>query len=752
MSETVERERRWHFALAALLVLAAVVLLSAYSLRAGSDAVVELTQARSADVALLTRSLVEREFQHWISALRSVVESSDFLEAAQARDEAEVRAHLTSFVRAHPNVGRAFVTTPAGLLWSDYPPAPESLGQTFAHRDWFEGVSRHGEPYVSRVYRRHAHPRVLLVAVAVPVRVEAGQPPLGIAVCQVQLERLTFLLRQITLGRDGFAFLLDQSGTLAAHPHLDLQAREYEEYARSAPLQAARSGLAREVEYADPFSGEPMLATSVACDVPGGRWTVVVQRPASEANQPLAALALQTGVAALLALGVVGGVLWVQGRVQRRIADLNAQLRAENGQRQAAEAALLAVNERLEALVEERTQELQRTQDQLLHAQKMEAIGRLAGGIAHDFNNLLTVILGFSDLALSRLEAGHPMREPIQQVKLAGERAGGLTRQLLAFSRKQVLQPAPLDLGAAVEHMDAMLRRLLGEDIELLVCTQPALPRVMADPGQVEQIVMNLAVNARDAMPQGGKLTIETRAEELDAAAARGLPDLRPGPHVLLSVTDTGQGMDASTRARIFEPFFTTKPPGLGTGLGLSTVYGIVRQSGGSITVRSEPGQGATFEVRLPCAKEPAPSEAPAAREPERSSSTGTILAVEDEPLIRQLLQRVLSEAGYQVLFAASAEEARQVYAAHAAPVDLLLTDVVLPGEDGCALASHLQARQPGLRVVYMSGYTDGASVHQGLLAPGTAFLEKPLTAGKLLTKLEAVLRGSTGDRPGGRA
>jgi len=377
---------------------------------------------------------------------------------------------------------------------------------------------------------------------------------------------------------------------------------------------------------------------------------------------------------------------------------------------------------------------------QLLQAQKMEAVGKLAGGIAHDFNNLLTIINGYSQLVLERLGSDDPQREQIDEIKKAGDRAAALTRQLLAFSRQQVLEPQVLDLNAVVANLEKMLRRLIGEDIELEAVLGPELGRVKGDPGQIEQIIMNLAVNSRDAMPKGGKLTIETANVDLDGHYARSHLAVTPGPYVMLAVSDAGIGMDADTLARIFEPFFTTKEMGKGTGLGLATVYGIVKQSGGNIWVYSEPNRGTTLKIYLPRVEEtlqPAEREKPRADLPKAAE---TVLVIEDEPAVRSLVRGVLQSRGYTVLQAGRGEEALAVSEQHQGPIHLLLTDVIMPGMSGRELAKRLGSKRPEMKVVYMSGYTDDAIVRHGLLEQGTAFIQKPFTPSSLARKVREVL------------
>jgi PAS domain S-box-containing protein len=380
-----------------------------------------------------------------------------------------------------------------------------------------------------------------------------------------------------------------------------------------------------------------------------------------------------------------------------------------------------------------------RLEEQLRQAQKMEAVGRLAGGVAHDFNNVLTAIFGYADLLTEEFPAGSPARQDLEEIRKAATRASALTRQLLAFSRQQVLAPVVLSVNDLVEDVDKMLRRLLGEDVELRVTLARDAGNARADPGQLQQVIMNLVVNARDAMPTGGKLLIETADAELTEQYAELHQQVIPGPYVMLAVSDTGVGMDAQTKARIFEPFFTTKEKGKGTGLGLSTVYGIVKQSGGYIWVYSESGHGTTFKVYLPRVDAPAEPQAPP-RETATLSGTETILLAEDDEMLRPLTKGLLAKFGYTVLDAESAEQALAVAGAHQGPIHLLVADVVMPGASGRELARRLAQSRPETRVLYVSGYTDDAIVHHGMLEPGLKFLQKPFTPAALARKVREVL------------
>jgi PAS domain S-box-containing protein len=384
--------------------------------------------------------------------------------------------------------------------------------------------------------------------------------------------------------------------------------------------------------------------------------------------------------------------------------------------------------------------EMATLQEQLRQSQKMEAIGRLAGGIAHDFNNLLTVIKGFSQLSLLELKEGDPLRRNIDEIEKATERAASLTRQLLAFSRRQVMEMKILDLNTLLRDLDKMLRRIIGENIELSTLLAKDLGRAKIDPGQIEQVIMNLAVNAKDSMPSGGKLTIETANAELDESYAHHHADVKPGRYVMFSVSDTGVGMTPEVRERVFEPFFTTKEKGRGTGLGLSTVYGIVKQSGGNIWVYSEPDHGTTFKIYLPRVDEPLEELREKPMGEELPHGTETVLVVEDEEKVRTLTVEILGRQGYRVLEASQGDDALAISEKHKGPIHLFLVDVVMPGISGTELAKHLMSLHPETRILYMSGYTDNVIVHHGVLEKGVNYIQKPFTIDELTRKVREVL------------
>jgi two-component system, cell cycle sensor histidine kinase and response regulator CckA len=395
-----------------------------------------------------------------------------------------------------------------------------------------------------------------------------------------------------------------------------------------------------------------------------------------------------------------------------------------------------------------RTEEaLRKSEEQLRQWQKVEAIGRLAGGVAHDFNNLLTTITGCTEDLLGQFDPDDLRLEDIREIHKAADRATALTRQLLAFGRRQVLHPQVLDLNGVVAGIEHMLRRLIGEDLEFITLMERKIWPVKVDRGQIEQVLMNLAVNARDAMPEGGKVTIETANIELDEEYARSHVSVKPGGYVMLALSDTGCGMDKETQSHLFEPFFTTKEKGKGTGLGLSTVYGIVKQSGGNIWAYSEPGRGSTFKIYLPRAQEAAVAATESPRLPAGEAGKGveTILLVEDEESVRKMVGKILSGQGYTILEAAHGEQAIRVCQGHKGPIHLLMTDVIMPRMSGRELAEKLRPLRKEMKVLYMSGYPDNTIVHHGVLQPGTAFLQKPFTLRALEEKVRGVLDSPTG-------
>ena len=430
----------------------------------------------------------------------------------------------------------------------------------------------------------------------------------------------------------------------------------------------------------------------------------------------------------------------LEGRVARRTAEL---VQSESMYRQLA-AEQKQIAQSLEEALDKLRREMKRRHDlegQLIQSQKMEAVGRLAGGVAHDFNNLLTVILGYNERLGEQVKADPVAVDCVNEVTRAAERASALTSQLLAFSRRQMSVPRPVNLNEVAARIEKMLRRIIGEDVELEIRLAPNLASANIDPGHIDQVIMNLAVNSRDAMPEGGRLTIETANVQLTEEYAAAHLELTPGPYVMLSVSDTGCGMDAPTRSRLFEPFFTTKEKGKGTGLGLAIVYGIVKQHGGEILVYSEPGQGTVFKIYFPAmAASGEPVEA-AGQEPCVEAGPCTILLVEDEDQVRNLTRAMLTRQGHRILHAACGEDALALARDTPENIDLLLTDVVMPHMSGLDLAKEMRTVRPGIRIIFMSGYT-GSVVGQGLIDGGAPFIQKPFTAAALQRKIRETMAG----------
>ena len=413
---------------------------------------------------------------------------------------------------------------------------------------------------------------------------------------------------------------------------------------------------------------------------------------------------------------------------------------------------IIGIRSMVEDITERRRAEeaLRKSEEQLRQWQRVEAIGRLAGGVAHDFNNLLMTIKGCSELLLGAFDRRDPRREEVEEILKAADRATSLTRQLLAFGRRQVLQPQVLDLNTVVMNMDKMLRRVIGEDVQLIASLRRDLWSVKVDPGMIEQVIMNLAVNSRDAMPNGGKLTIETTNVTHDEEYASHHVSVKPGYYAMLAITDTGCGMDKETQSHLFEPFFTTKEKGKGSGLGLSTVYGIIKQSGGNIWTYSEPGLGTTFKIYLPRVEETSHAYKPeiSRKEIKAPGGTETVLLVEDEEAVRSMVSKVLQNKGYRVLEASHGNEALEVCDKFEGPIHLMVTDVIMPQMSGRELAERLALVRPEMGVLYMSGYPDNTIVQHGVLEPGTAFLQKPFTISALELKVREILdSGPPGDR-----
>jgi len=466
-----------------------------------------------------------------------------------------------------------------------------------------------------------------------------------------------------------------------------------------------------------------------AADAVGCPLCEVVQLIAADSREPLADPATEV-LATRRVLDMTGQVILVaRDGTERRIADSSAPIRDRNGHTVGAVLVFRDVTDR------------HHLQQELIHAQKMETVGRLAGGIAHDFNNLLLAIIGYSDMALNALDEGDPLYADIEEVRTAGQRAASLTRQLLAFSRKQVLQMRPVDLNQVIGEIDNMLRRVIGEDIELVTRLDPDIGIIEADPAQIQLVLMNLAVNARDAMPDGGTLTIETARRTLAEEDVRARADIEPGDYVFLTVSDTGDGIPDHVMAHLFEPFFTTKDVDKGTGLGLSTVYGIVKQHNGAVWADSEVGVGATFRICFPQVDGTPPPPAEDHDAADSGPAVGTLLVVEDEDVVRTLACDGLAEQGYTVLRAANAAEALRQAESHDGVLDLLLTDLIMPGMNGEQLYHQLARRRPEMKVVYMSGHAHDVIAHHGVLDPGIPFLAKPFSLAALRRTVREALK-----------
>jgi two-component system cell cycle sensor histidine kinase/response regulator CckA len=435
---------------------------------------------------------------------------------------------------------------------------------------------------------------------------------------------------------------------------------------------------------------------------------------------------------------VEGEVRRMNAELELRVAGRTAELAESVAMQKRAADSLRLANDDLQREMQRRHE----VEDQLIQAQKMEAVGRLAGGVAHDFNNLLTAILGYTELLRGQVEQDPDALEYAAEVRRAAERASNLTNQLLAFSRRQPAAPQVVDLNQVVRQIDKMLRRIIGEDIDLNVSLAPDLWPVMVDPAHMDQVIMNLAVNSRDAMPDGGKLTIETANVQLTEEYAAGHLGARPGQYVMMAVSDTGIGMDTATQARVFEPFYTTKEQGKGTGLGLSIVYGIVKQNAGGIMVYSEPAHGTVFKIYIPAVEAPVPAAPADFEDREAKPSEAAILLVEDEDQVRRLARAFLERRGYHVVEAASGPEALKMLQDYAGHIDLLLTDMVMPQMNGAALAERVRALRPEIRILFMSGYTEGGVESHGLLAGESLFLQKPFSASTLDQKVREALRG----------
>jgi PAS domain S-box-containing protein len=648
---------------------------------------------READQAMGERWIAEAALQTERSLLRDLIDHLPFAVFIKDRD--------SRFVAANAEAARlAGVATPADLIGkTDFDFFPE--GSARAHYEIEQGIMRTGEPMVGRTAERYTSTGSLLTEGSkYPLRDAGGEITGIIGVVndvtatrrtQEALARATSELQE----REELHRILFDAAADAMLFHDE----------RGILLDANRAACERLGYSTDELKGMPLAAI----DTPEYAARVAGRmRDLFERGSALFESAHLTRAGRVIPVEVHARVVEYRGR--RVVFSVSRDI----SERKAAERALRAQEERAR------------------QGQKLEAIGRLAGGVAHDFNNMLTVMTGYSDLLLEVLGPSHPARSEVMEIRTAADRASSLTRQLLAFSRKQILHPEPIDTNDVLRGMHKLLRRLIGEDVDLDLRLGVIAGFAVADRNQIEQVIVNLVVNGRDAMPRGGRLVLETSVAQMGGSTGSGAPDLAAGPYIVVSVTDTGTGIAPEDLPLIFEPFYTTKDPGKGTGLGLATAYGIVRQSGGIITVYSEPGRGSTFRVYLPLVST-APSTRTAESRPTAAQGTETVLIVEDEESVRGFAERVFRDRGYTVIAARNGADALDRASSHEAPVELLITDVVMPGMGGRELANRLMTVRPSLKVLYVSGYTEDSMVHRGVLEPGVRFLAKPYSATTIL-------------------
>jgi PAS domain S-box-containing protein len=830
----------------------------------------ESARRRAVAVAKLGSTAVDEYFRGIASYLEAYARNPSLRAAVVSRSEARARDILGELRGGNARLDRAFLTDMRGIEWSDHPHEPSVIGKSFAHRDWFRGVSTGESTYVSTAYHRAAGRQERSIAVATPIRLTSGRTG-GYLVGQVLVSSLERHIDQPAEAGFGEIIVLDRLHSIVVVTGDRLK----KPGAADAIIKSVDRPVVEPVARRTAADGGPYLVAQSATPMLGG--SVLAVRSIGQAmagTQTIAAILYTIAAAAALLLALFLSVSL--RRRERRIEDLRRQearlaaevaeqtesltrtvsrLRAEVGERMRAEASLreserrfrgtfeqaavgiahfsaegsiLRANQKLGEIlgvsherllamslqdlvrpedftnkegcpdgevlrslgewkegiceverellrgdgsrvwcqitlapvideqgeteyftgVVEDVSERKRLEEEIVQSQKMRAIGQLAGGVAHDFNNLLTSILGNTEFLLEKLPSNDPRRTYADEIAEAGDRAKVLTSELLAFGRKQILNPFPIDLNEVVEGMDLLLRRLIGNKISLETSLEPSLGTVKADPGKVEQVLMNLVVNARDAMPMGGEIRIETANAEVDEIQANAISGIAPGAYVTVIVSDDGTGMDTDTLARIFEPFFTTKEMGKGTGLGLSTVYGIVKQSGGGITVASEPGQGSSFRVYLPRAEvAPIPIKVlpVSSGGPDRAPApvvrgSETVLLVDDDASVRVMARQALQEGGYQVLEAANGAEAVALSETHEGPLHALLTDVMMPRMSGATLAQRIRATHPDVKIVFVSGYTEESVFRQVPPDPNVTFVQKPYTSAGLLRVLREIL------------
>jgi signal transduction histidine kinase/ActR/RegA family two-component response regulator len=745
---------RWQLGLVALvLALPATFIVASTGLRSRDDAISAArteTQELAAEIAFTQTNMVVAAGQ-----LLTVLAQ---LPDVQDRHAERVRSLLRDCLRLDDQYSNLFVADRTGRVWA----SAVEVTMNVADRRYFQKTLESqrlssGEYVTSRATGRPAF------NLGYPVRDARGELA-GVISVGFNLDRHRELLESSRAAPGTGYLLLDHAGVVLSRG-LDpgkLVGKQYE----ADPFQRMLAGPERDTLVARSMAGDQRLISYRKLWLPGEeepymfvRVGTPMEAVVDKANRALVANLLLLLPSLLLALFLAGlfakraiadRTTHLQRAAERVAAgDLSVRVTDEvvGGELGGLARTFDAMATRLQEREGERTRaeaDRSRLEDQLRHAQKLEAVGRLAGGVAHDFNNLLTAIRGSAELVLAALPEGSPHRPDLVEINQASDRAAALTRQLLAFSRKQVLSPTVVDLNRAVRDSHRLLTRLIGEDVEILLEPDETIGRVRVDPGQLGQVLANLAVNARDAMPAGGIITIRTCEVDVDEAYAGQSPDARPGRWVQLAFSDNGHGMTPEVRAHLFEPFFTTKGPGAGTGLGLATIYGIVKQSGGFITVYSEPSAGTTLKLHFPRVDE-AETAAPAAPGPSAALPSGveTILIVEDEPAVLRLVRQALDRQGYRLLVASTPADAIALAQASAEPISLCLTDVILPGMNGRELVAELRRLRPALRVVFMSGYSANILAPHGVLEPGMEFLEKPFTVEALARRVRQVL-----DRP----
>ena len=824
LANTIARSPlRLHFVVT-LLALIPILIFSIFTDRLMEQNAERASQAENAQIARLSATLVGEHFLQHATLLESLTRDPEFMAAWQKKDLKEIAAHLSEIHALQPDSALASTYLPDGTMNAIAPLDPSVIGENFSYRDWYKGVTRYWQPYVSEVYRPRASPQGLAVAIAVPIKDRDGKP-IGIIAAAYSVERITsWLTLQSERGVRRIQ-IVDQNGRLVAGPGIDPYQPPVElgSYPPVRKLMTSESGSG--LFFRD---GQDYIASYVP--IPTLHWGVVVEQPQAEVRNMITDSRERTAwlIVILVLFAIVsGGVIANSYRQQQRLANrLESLAMSESRYRSLIDGAALGIYrsnsrgfvtanpalvkmmgydslEELLRLVPERdlyvdpaarrkliedfrehglvgsaevqwkkkngsvitvrlsgrsipgdnddefemiaedVTERHRLEERLRQSQKMEAIGRLAGGVAHDFNNLLTVIGGFNEMVGETLDASHPGKAQVEEIRRATDRASAMTRQLLAFSRQQVFQLKVININSVIQGMDGILRRLVGAHITFETKLDPNAGNVQADPGQLGQVLMNLVLNARDAMPDGGRISIETFGFECAEPVMKQATLIPAGSYVGFSVTDNGTGMDADVQSKLFEPFFTTKPAGSGTGLGLATSYGIVKQSHGFIWVYSEVGMGSTFKVYLPRSGRPDQPTGSLASALQGSRSKERIMLVEDDQAVRQIATTFLRRAGYEVIEYSDVESASKELhrlKSDGRALDLVLTDVVLRRGSGKEVANLAGELFPTTPVLFMSGYAGDVQFREGSLSESERFLQKPFTADSLVRKVREVL------------